>query len=551
MNDKPLPTVFGNNGLEWNWQPGETLSVENEGERVTVALHDLTGFDGRADALAFVREDVLSANTAANMAANTAANTTEDKSADAADAAKIENKTVSAWLDAEYQAWSKAMFVPEDALSEPFDLVVVGGGLAGTCAAITAAREGLVVALVQNRPVLGGNSSTEIRVHLHGKIFLPPWPNLGKLTDLMGPFAGESADVASFYKDQDRLALVQAEKNLHLYLSTHVVQADVTTQEDGSRLLTAVYGRHIETGKILRFRGKLFADCTGDGTVGFLSGADWRMGREQKSLTSEELAPEESDGLTMGASLLWNSTETDAETTFPELPWAIPFTEETIRPSTRGAWNWEAGFELDQITDIEQIRDIGLRAVYGHWSYLKNHADGKWAERVKNRKLDWVSYISGKRESRRLMGDLILTQQDMTTPILYDDAAVTSEWPIDLHYAEKKNKEAFPGQEFRAYAEHVKIAPYPIPYRCFYSRNVNNLFMAGRNISVTHIALGSVRVMRTGGMMGEVVGMAAGICRRHDILPRDVYTKYLDELKTLMDRGVMTPGEESKNAPQP
>ena len=146
-----------------------------------------------------------------------------------------------------------------------------------------------------------------------------------------------------------------------------------------------------------------------------------------------------------------------------------------------------------------------------------------------------MAYIGGKRESRRLLGDVVLREQDLIEGTRYDDAAVTATWGIDLHYPHRKD--GFDGEPFLAYSDSRQIAPYPIPYRCLYSRNIDNLFMAGRDISVTHIALGSVRVMRTGGMMGEVVGMAASICRRHNASPRDVYRLYLPELKRLMSAG--------------
>jgi hypothetical protein len=156
----------------------------------------------------------------------------------------------------------------------------------------------------------------------------------------------------------------------------------------------------------------------------------------------------------------------------------------------------------------------------------------------KNRKLDWVAYIAGKRESRRLMGDYILKEDEIRKHVLQEDATATSSWTIDLHFPDPNNSKHFPSNEFIASTNHILIYPYPIPYRCLYSRNVNNLFMAGRNISVTHTALGTVRVMRTTGMMGEVVGMAASICKKYNTEPRKVYWHYLDTLKELMKKGV-------------
>jgi hypothetical protein len=188
----------------------------------------------------------------------------------------------------------------------------------------------------------------------------------------------------------------------------------------------------------------------------------------------------------------------------------------------------------DQISEFEFVRDYGLRVVYGNWAYLKNRFSdcAKFAEK----ELSWVAYVAGKRESRRLLGDVILCQQDIQESKKFPDACVVTTWTIDLHYPEANNSKYFPGQEFRSIAEHVKISPYPIPYRTLYSKNVENLFMAGRNISVTHVALGTVRVMRTTGMMGEVIGMAAALCVKNKTTPRGVYEKHLDDLIEMMEK---------------
>ena len=515
LDGKRIETIFGTEGNPWHWQQGKDIVIEKDRQMVEVSLCDLTGFDGRADAICFTADDGF-----------------------------VPPEPVAKIKPLRDQAQNIGKKIPS-ASEKPFDLVIVGGGIPGTCSAISAARYGLNVALVQNRPVLGGNSSSEIRVHLCGEINKAPYPNLGNLTYLMGPHAGGNGREAAHYKEDQRMDLAKAEKSLTLFMSTHVVKAETKTV-NGKKIITAVIGQNIETGKLLRFEGKLFADCTGDGNLGFLAKADWRMGRESRAETGESLAPVEGDKMTMGASIQWNTVKSEGDTSFPELPWAIQFTPESIRPMVHGDWNWEAGMNLNQIGDIEQIRDLGLRAAYGHWSYMKNKMTGDWAKKVENLKLGWVSCFAGKRESRRLLGDVILCEQDLTSKKVYDDASVTSTWSIDLHYPEEDNKKFFPGEEFRSIAKFVHIPPYPIPYRCLYSRNIDNLFMAGRNISVTHVALGTIRVMRTGGMMGEVLGMAAGICRKNDCLPRDVYTSHLDELKKCMEEGIAPPTPASK-----
>src|SRR4030042_2347278 len=195
----------------------------------------------------------------------------------------------------------------------------------------------------------------------------------------------------------------------------------------------------------------------------------------------------------------------------------------------------------DQISEFESVRDPALRAVYGNWAFLKNSSrDGaKYADL----RLEWVAYVAGKRESRRLLGDVILQQQDIQRGKRFPDSFVTTTWSIDLHYPDPKNSQYFPGEEFRSIAKYARIKPYPIPYRCLYSCNIGNLMMAGRCISVTHVAVGPVRVMRTGGMMGELIGMAASLCKKHNATPRDVYEKHLAQLKRLARNGVGKPAE--------
>lgn len=511
VGKETLPVKFGTNGNDWAWQEGGTIKIGADALTQTIALRDLTGFDGRVDALIF----------------------TADKDFQPSN----DLKTI---LAQHKEALGIGDVIPDAADGKVYDLVVVGGGIAGCCSAVAAARLGASVAFVQDRPVLGGNGSTEVRVHLNGEINLPPYPNLGNLTNLMGPHGGGNAREADHYKDVQRQQLVEKEKNIDLYLGVRVDKAEVV-EENGSRHITAVCGTNIETGQPLRFKGKTFADCTGDAVVGFLAGADFHMGREAQSEYDEPSAPLVGDKMTMGASVQWNTAETTEDSSFPELPWAIQFNEKTIKPSTHGDWDWEGGMNRDQVYDMERVRDVGLRAAYGHWSYMKNHTPKGWEEKVKNRKLNWTAHIAGKRESRRLLGDVVLREQDIVEARSFDDASVTTTWSIDLHYPEPSNLKNFPEEQFRAICEQVQIKPYAIPYRCFYSRNMNNLFMAGRDISVTHIGLGTIRVMRTGGMMGEVVGMAASICKKHDCLPRAVYTDYLDELKALMQEGVAPP----------
>ena len=519
-----LTPVFGMEGSEWSWQDGGTAEVPEP--HATVALRDLTGFDGRCDALLFAR----------------------DLGFRPPDGGQALHDLRSAALGLPDQA--------EDA--GEYDLVVAGGGMAGICAAVAAARLGLTVALVHDRPVLGGNNSSEVRVGLSGKIHQPPYPALGGLVEEVAPIGYydfreaklhpdrpesqrilamdpvkevHNAGPASNYEDDKKRRVVEAEPTLRLLLNHRVVGV-----EKAGDAISAVVAKSVRTGRERRLRCHLAADCTGDAALGALAGADCRVGREARSETGEPLAPDEADRMVMGTSVQWYATRRDAPSPFPECPWALQFDEATCQRTTKGDWDWETGMHLDQVEDVERIRDHALRVVYGNWSFLKNASRDR--HEYANHGLAWVAHVGGKRESRRLMGDLVLRQQDVEQGTAYPDACVTTTWGIDLHYPAPENSRHFPGQEFRSIAKSTRIEPYAIPFRCLYSRNVRNLLMAGRNISVTHVALGTVRVQKTTGMMGEVVGMAASVCRRHDVLPREVYGKHFDELARLMRTGV-------------
>ncbi len=497
INGTPLNTIFGTEGADWHWQQGGAVRITNK--QTTITLHDLTGFEGRCDAIIFTTDSNFAPPNAGEQMAVF--------------------RRQALGLSSQ----------PKDAGN--FDLVVVGGGMAGTCTAVSAARLGLQVALIQNRPVLGGNNSSEVRVHLGGQINLPPYPAIGNVVRELDSGHQGNARPPQFYDDDRKMSVVRAEENIHLFVNMHVFKVE----KQGDRIV-AVVAKHIINSSELRFRAPLFVDCTGDGTVGYLAGADYRMGRESKEQTGESMAPEEPDKMTMGASVMWYSTQTNQPERFPLCPWALQFTEESCQHAARGDWNWEAGLNRDQISEFEFIRDYSFRAIYGNWAFQKHQSRNK--DKYQRLKLDWVAYIGGKRESRRLLGDIILQQQDIQRRKRYPDSFVTSTWSIDLHYPDPKNSKYFPGEEFRTICEQPKIKPYPIPYRCLYSRNIRNLMMAGRCISVTHVALGTVRVMRTCGMMGELVGMAASLCKQYNTDPRGVYQNHLSRLKQIAKRGV-------------
>jgi hypothetical protein len=491
-----LSETLGAAGSKWMWQYAG--SFETASRNISVALKDMAGFDGRCDALYFSRVK------------------NPELPEDVAGMRELRSRLI------------RNFNVPSD--KGQYDLVVAGGGVAGMCAAVAAARQGLKVALIHDRPVLGGNNSAEVRVHLGGSIECGPYPNLGNMIKEFGHTKKGNAKSAENYEDWKKMSFVENEENISLFLNTHVTDLEM---KDGS--IEALLARNIETGELMRFSAPVFSDCTGDASVGYLAGAEWRTGRESLAETGEPGAVEVADRQVLGASVQWNSKDMGKPSPFPVFEYGKVFTEESVQKVKGGEWTWETGMLRDQVLEAERVRDHGLLVVYSNWSYLKNHSSVK--EAFADRALDWVAYVAGKRESRRLVGDVMLTQNDILNEVPYEDATCATSWSIDLHYPDPANTAFFPGEEFKAVCTQEYIEIYPIPYRCFYSKNIPNLFMAGRNISVTHVALGTVRVMRTTAMMGEVVGLAASVCHRHGCLPRDVYRTHFADLQALMEQG--------------
>lgn len=493
VNGKPLPTIFGTEGAAWHWQDGGRVEIGDR--KATLALHDLTGFEGRCDAVLLTTDMHLSPpNTEPALA--------------------------------QFRRHLLGFSEKPDNAGE-FDLVVVGGGIAGTCAAVSAARLGLSVAMIQDRPVLGGNNSSEVRVWLQGARNLPPFEHVGDIVRELeqARHAHYGPDnKAELYEDEKKLSLVRAEKNVRLVLA-HRVNAVQAVQGR----IQAVIAQDTSTGRRSLFAARLFADCTGDGGVGFLAGADWEL-----------TVPGH-----MGDCNLWNVVDTGRPIAFPRCPWALDLGDKPFPGRSKskpdilklGGWYWESGFDHDPLQKVESIRDWNFRAMYGAWDALKN------VDRVlPNHKLNWAAYVQGKRESRRLLGDLVLTRDDLLRAKVYPDRCVPTGWKIDLHLPDKHFDRGFEGDAFISKADFGNYPqPYWIPYRCLYSRNVGNLFMAGRCISVTHDALGAVRVMRTGGCMGECVARAAAVCKRHVCDPRDVYAHHLDEFIDLLRRPLAKP----------
>jgi hypothetical protein len=438
-----------------------------------------------------------------------------------------------------------------------FDLIVSGGGLAGTCAAISAARNGIKVALVQDRPVLGGNGSSEVRVWPEGHTNKTLFPHVGDIVNeilppiIKGPGKVFNGVSANYYNDALKLSIVRSEPNITLLLNHRVMK--VETEAD---VIKAIVIQSTLTSRQTRIKGKLFSDCTGDGAIGFKAGADHEYKVEQLmgssnlfnvldvSNSEEVLACECKDK----SALAMKCEQGDFDQPFPRCPWALDLSDKPF-PGRKGQktfgkegldsfanqWYWESGFNKDQVNEIELIRDHNFRAMYGAWDAIKN-VDNLYPKH----RLGWSAFIAGKRESRRLMGDVVLDAEDFKKQRKFEDGAFPCSWHVDLHTPKKEFKEGFEDMEFISDytrgAEYQYGGEYWAPYRALYSRNIKNLFMAGRCISVTKSGLGPVRVMKTCGMMGEVVGKAASICIKKQVTPREVYTKELPELKRLLGR---------------
>ncbi len=417
------------------------------------------------------------------------------------------------------------------------DVTVIGGGLAGVCAAIAAAREGSTVALVQNRPVLGGNSSSEVRVWVCGATAAGKH-RYARETGIMGELYLENQfrnpDGNPYYWDLVMLDAIKAEANIQLFLNTdvHELEADGPQQK---RIIRSVTGWMQGSERKIRFESAIYMDCTGDGLIGFLAGAEFRIGREARDVYNEEWAPEIADEITLGSTMLFYSKDAGQPVKFVPPSFAkdimqTPIPEHRIiKAGDSGCHYWwiEWGGEQDTVHNNEEIRDELWAVIYGIWDYIKN--SGKFD--ADHMTLEWVGSIPGKREYRRLIGDYVLTQNDIMAQQPFEDRVAFGGWSIDLH----------PPQGMYATdsgSKHMfSNGIYHIPFRSLYSVNVANMLMAGRNISASHVAFGTTRVMATCAVMGEAAGTAAALCVQMGVEPRRLYEEHIQQLQqTLLRR---------------
>ncbi|MFD6534380.1 FAD-dependent oxidoreductase [Streptomyces sp. NPDC060184] len=406
-----------------------------------------------------------------------------------------------------------------------YDIAVIGGGLAGTCAAIAAARLGRRVALVNNRPVLGGNASSEVRVWVCGASAhgVHRW---ARETGIMGELYTENQyrnpEGNPYYWDQVVLDAVRAEPNIDLYLNTDVREVDASGPDD-SRRVHSCTGWMMGSERRITFHARQFLDCTGDGLLGHLAGAHYRIGREARAEFDEPWAPAEADRALLGSTILFHSRDTGAPAKFVPPAYAKDLSTTPIlrnrilRTGDNGCDYWwvEWGGELDTVHDNERIRDELQAVIMGIWDHIKN--SGQFPDAA-NLTLEWVGSLPGKREYRRFLGDHVLTQQDILQQRQFADGVAFGGWSVDLHPVQGMYADE-PGARQR-YADGI----FHIPLRSLYSANVTNLHFAGRNISATHIAFGATRVMATCATLGEAAGTAAALCVAEGLTPRELAT---------------------------
>ncbi|KAL7943660.1 FAD dependent oxidoreductase domain-containing protein [Trichoderma barbatum] len=505
INGRVLDTVFGENGENWNWQLGG--QVELSPGPVKLALHDLTGFCGRCDALFF-----CTSNTPPPEAVG---------------------ETQRSWR-------RRLRGLPSEPLDAgTFDVIVVGGGVPGIAAALTSARLGERVALVHDRPFLGGNASPEIGLRPRGRT--------GSLIDEIYERRANGDLIA--------LQLLQGESNATVF-TEHTVYA-ATNHPDGR--ISSIDARDAISGREIRLSATNFIDCSGKAILGIYAGAETLFGRESRDEYDESLAPLHGDKAHHGNTVFFRTKMTESPVHFPDVLWATDVSKEFSNlsgqlvkygqengpgprvessapdPSVRRRMlksmthYWEYGQWLDPYTQGEHIRDHLLRAIYGTFSNVKRLEPEKYA----NLALDWVAFVPAQGEFLRYKGDYVLTENDIRNHKVFPDAVVQNEGAFCLHIPGNK------GYDFRLKDwewDERDGKPYDIPFRCLYSANVDNLMMAGKHISTTHVASSNTKFMGNGGQHAIAVAAAAHLCRKYNAAPRSLCDEHMEEMKDLINK---------------
>lgn len=502
INGTPLKAEFGADNKDWHWQSGGRVHLA--GGKATLTLHDLTGFCGRCDAIFFSRD-----NTAPPERVNEAT-----------------------------RAWRrKFRGIPDEPTPVgPFDVVVVGGGMPGACAALTAARLGDRVALIQDRPVLGGNGSVEIGLRPRG---------------VNGPLVEE---IKERHPNGDLVAksLLDAEPNATLFLE-HVVYDAVTS---GSTIVS-VDAREARSGRQIRVSAPVFIDCSGRAVFGQYAGAETLFGLESKAEYGEGYAPEQRVDMHHGNTVFFRTRMADSPVSFPSVPWATEVAKDfaelsgqLVTPSNENGDGprvfpkdygsdpkvaqimerpnthyWEYGQWLDPYTNGEHIRDYLLRAIYGSFSNVKTMEPEKYA----NLEFDHMAFVAAQGEFKRYKGDYVLSENDVRAHKAFPDAVVPNGGAFCLHYPGDRYSFRLANWTYDLRDEE----DYVIPFRCLYSCNVSNLMMAGKHLSVTHVAGSSTKFMGNGGQHAIATAAAAHLCKKYNTNPRAVGQNHMAELQTI------------------
>lgn len=403
------------------------------------------------------------------------------------------------------------------------DIGIVGGGMAGICAALAAARQGARVVLMHDRPVLGGNASSECRVHISGADRHNDIKNRRETGIL------EELRLENLYWNPNKSysiwdTILYEKARFHPRITLLLNCSCLNAEMNGDRIVS-VTGWQLTTQTYHVIKALLFADCSGDGILAPLTGAAFRMGREARAEYGESIGPEQADQRTMGMTCLFQARTAASPQPFTPPAWAYRFDRCEDMPKGASGHRWlemgywwiELGGEQNCIQDTETIRDELLKIVFGVWDHIKNRCPAK--DRACSWTLDWIQFLPAKRESRRYLGAHVLTQRDIEAEGLFDDKVAYGGWPMDDH-----NPSGFFSARRRVPPTiyHPAPSPFGIPYRALYSRNISNLMFAGRNASCTHAAMSSTRVMGTACSMGQALGTAAALATRLKLEPADL-----------------------------
>jgi len=525
INGAQLDTVFGANDQDWSWQSAGQVSLPESD--IDLALHDLTGFEGRCDAIYLTTD----------------------------------NDEPPSEVDDASRAWRRALRgLPDQPVDAgEYDVVVAGGGISGCAAALAVARQGMTVALIHDRPVLGGNASKEIGL-------MPRGAQGALLKELS--VRTKDGDLAA-------LALLEAEPKARVYLEHRIFDA----RTDGSRIVSvdAVSARG---GQELRFNADMFIDSTGVALLGMLTGAETLFGREARSEYDEPYAPEEADDMHHGNTLFFRTHMAPEPVSFPEVPWATEVSKDYANLSGQlmetGLENgpgpaanpdtpefqfsdpsksymqkfpathfWEYGQWLDPYTSGELVRDHLMRALYGSLSNVKRSDPEKFA----NLEFEWMAFVAAQGEFRRYKGDHVLTENDIRNHTQFEDMLIANDGNFCIHCAFEPGESPYDFRLKDWIWDARDGSSYGIPFRCLYSANIDNLMMAGKHISVTHVAGSATKLMGNGAQHGVAVAAAAYLCKQHGATPRNLYEDRLKELKTLVHELTHHDHDMSSNPP--